>query len=216
MEDEFTEISIPTQRELQDFLGAIGVSPALASEVAYAPAGTDEANGVSHAAAMACMIGHRSYAVVFASVEGRHAHAFRVAFEYYDSLRDQLGLGQTQCGMCIVSRLPSNGQEGRKAVALLTAREQEVFISVRTAEEDEAPAAHNQFLETDGEGPFKLTYRDLTEKELKAREAVVFIMNDAAQVLALIEAELGGSRELSLAKTKLQEAKMWAVTGITT
>lgn len=54
-------------------------------------------------------------------------------------------------------------------------------------------------------------YRVLSDEE-KAK--MVAIKDKGAEMLALIQA-LGGSRELSIARTKTEEAVMWAVKHIT-
>ncbi|WP_336801704.1 Acb2/Tad1 domain-containing protein [Kaistia sp. MMO-174] len=54
-------------------------------------------------------------------------------------------------------------------------------------------------------------YRVLSDEE---KASMVAIKDKGAELLSLIEA-LGGSRELSIAKTKTEEAVMWAVKHIT-
>ncbi len=54
-------------------------------------------------------------------------------------------------------------------------------------------------------------YRVLTETE---KEAMVAIKDKGLELHELIES-IGGSRELALAKTKVEEAVMWAVKHIT-
>jgi hypothetical protein len=54
-------------------------------------------------------------------------------------------------------------------------------------------------------------YRVLTDAEKAAMSA---IKDKGLEFLVLVEA-LGGSRELSLARTKIEEAVMWAVKHIT-
>jgi hypothetical protein len=54
-------------------------------------------------------------------------------------------------------------------------------------------------------------YRVLNDAE---KASMVAIKDKGAELLSLIEA-LGGSRELSIAKTKTEEAVMWAVKHIT-
>lgn len=55
------------------------------------------------------------------------------------------------------------------------------------------------------------TYRVLSDAE---KAQMVAIKDKGAELLTLIEG-LGGSRELSIAKTKTEEAVMWAVKHIT-
>lgn len=55
------------------------------------------------------------------------------------------------------------------------------------------------------------TYRVLTDAE---KAQMVAIKDKGAELLALIEA-CGHSRELSIAKTKTEEAVMWAVKHVT-
>lgn len=55
------------------------------------------------------------------------------------------------------------------------------------------------------------TYRVLSDAE---KAQMVAIKDKGAELLQLIES-IGGSRELSLAKTKTEEAVMWAVKHIT-
>ncbi|GGF24430.1 hypothetical protein GCM10011321_14760 [Youhaiella tibetensis] len=55
------------------------------------------------------------------------------------------------------------------------------------------------------------TYRVLSDAE---KAQIVAIKDKGAELLSLIES-LGGSRELSIAKTKTEEAVMWAVKHIT-
>jgi hypothetical protein len=54
-------------------------------------------------------------------------------------------------------------------------------------------------------------YRVLTDAE---KHAMAAIKDKGLEFLVLVEA-LGGSRELSLARTKIEEAVMWAVKHIT-
>lgn len=54
-------------------------------------------------------------------------------------------------------------------------------------------------------------YRVLSDEE---KAAMVAIKDKGAELLSLING-LGGSRELSIAKTKTEEAVMWAVKHIT-
>lgn len=54
-------------------------------------------------------------------------------------------------------------------------------------------------------------YRVLTEKEKTQMQGV----KDVGQLLLEMIDGIGGSRELSLAKTKIEEAVMWAVKHIT-
>lgn len=58
---------------------------------------------------------------------------------------------------------------------------------------------------------FRKAYRQLGEKD---KQALDEIKSKAQALHDLIEA-LGASREISLAKTKLEECVMWAVKGIT-
>ena len=55
------------------------------------------------------------------------------------------------------------------------------------------------------------TYRALSDEEKAAVEA---IKSKGEELLALI-ADLGASRELSIARTKTEEAVMWAVKHVT-
>lgn len=58
---------------------------------------------------------------------------------------------------------------------------------------------------------FRTNYRELSGAE---NESVRQIKDTADQLLTVIES-LGGSRELSLARTKLEESVMWAVKHVT-
>lgn len=55
------------------------------------------------------------------------------------------------------------------------------------------------------------TYRELSEDEVLAINA---IKDTGLRMLSMIE-DLGQSRELSLAKTKIEESVMWAVKHVT-
>ncbi len=56
------------------------------------------------------------------------------------------------------------------------------------------------------------TYRELSPAE---KDAMKNIKNIGQQFLDYIDANIGQSRELSLAKTKIEEAVMWAVKHVT-
>lgn len=57
-------------------------------------------------------------------------------------------------------------------------------------------------------------HRSLTEEEMTQRSAMWAVRDTGDAFLQLLES-LGSSRELSLAKTKVEEAVMWATKGIT-
>jgi hypothetical protein len=62
-------------------------------------------------------------------------------------------------------------------------------------------------------GPFRSTYRDLSPYE---KQLVEDIKQKAELLYGLFNAmPVGASREISLAKAKLEEAVMWSVKGIT-
>lgn len=69
--------------------------------------------------------------------------------------------------------------------------------------------------------PFRTTYRELSagEKDLvtaiKEVASDLYIMFDAAAQPPDLGASVSNLREMALAKTKLEEAVMWAVKGIT-
>ena len=58
---------------------------------------------------------------------------------------------------------------------------------------------------------FRPTYRALTEEEKRLHDEI----KDCAQKLELVIDRLPKSREQSLAMTKLEEAIMWAIKGLT-
>lgn len=58
---------------------------------------------------------------------------------------------------------------------------------------------------------FRHKYRQLTEDEKMHMEAI----KDMALALHMFMKDIGDSREMSLAKTKLEESVMWAVKHIT-
>lgn len=62
-----------------------------------------------------------------------------------------------------------------------------------------------------GNSPMRHSYRVLSDEE-KARMAA---LKDKGQELLDLIAECGGSRELSIARTKTEEAVMWAVKHVT-
>jgi predicted transcriptional regulator len=59
---------------------------------------------------------------------------------------------------------------------------------------------------------FRPVYRELTQEE----QALLLKVKQAAATVGNYLDEAKASREISLAKTKLEEAVMWAVKGITT
>jgi len=64
-------------------------------------------------------------------------------------------------------------------------------------------------------GPFRTTYRDLSPYE---KDLVESIKQKAELLYGLFNAVApasGSTREIALAKTKLEEAVMWAVKGVT-
>lgn len=58
---------------------------------------------------------------------------------------------------------------------------------------------------------FRPVYRELTQEE----QALVMKVKQAAATVGNLLEEAGQSREISLAKTKLEECVMWAVKGVT-
>lgn len=55
-------------------------------------------------------------------------------------------------------------------------------------------------------------YRVLSDKE---KEAMLAVKDQGAAFLSILESHCGQGRETSLARTKVEEAVMWAVKGIT-
>ena len=58
-------------------------------------------------------------------------------------------------------------------------------------------------------------YRQLTEAELGLMNRIKDLAEDLHEELGTISRADGGTREVALAKTKLEEAVMWAVKAIT-
>lgn len=59
--------------------------------------------------------------------------------------------------------------------------------------------------------PFRSKYRDLSSEE----KAKLALLKEKYSELYQMMDEMGGSREMSLAKTKLEESCMWAVKHLT-
>jgi hypothetical protein len=71
-------------------------------------------------------------------------------------------------------------------------------------------ARQGQTSETDS--PFRKRYRQLNEQEIEVHDR---IKNLASELHFVFSYHVKPSRETSLAKTKLEEAVMWAVKGLT-
>lgn len=63
--------------------------------------------------------------------------------------------------------------------------------------------------------PMRHKYRELTENEKIDMTAIKDIGEDFLKGLEKIESVKGTGREFSIARTKIEEAVMWAVKGIT-
>jgi len=63
--------------------------------------------------------------------------------------------------------------------------------------------------------PFRREYGTLTDKQKKAVEEVKIQYESVWALLTQLQDDTGPSRDMSLAKTKLQESCMWAVRAIT-
>ena len=87
---------------------------------------------------------------------------------------------------------------------------------MRETEADKAALKHLQKVDSASDdrtanNAVRHTYRVLSEVE---KDQMVAIKDKGAELLSLID-QAGASRELSLAKTKTEEAVMWAVKHIT-
>lgn len=61
---------------------------------------------------------------------------------------------------------------------------------------------------------FRSKYRELTTQEKAVREGVIRSAEEIDAALATLESRENGAREIAIARTKLEEAVMWASKGI--
>lgn len=85
------------------------------------------------------------------------------------------------------------------------------MITTQNIEDREPHAVDSASDDRTANNAVRHTYRVLSDAE---KAQMVAIKDKGAELLTLIDG-LGGSRELSIAKTKTEEAVMWAVKHIT-